>query len=127
MLCGGNGELRCRLRDAGFELVLGWRDDMPELMAAAHALVENAAGLTCKEAFAAGLPVISYLPIPGHGRDGARAMARAGLSVHARTAAELLGALDSLCGDRRRDGRVARASALFASAPAERIITSTLM
>jgi len=49
--------------------VIGLDDDMPSLMVAADALVENAGGLTCMEAFATGLPVITYLPIAGHGKD----------------------------------------------------------
>ena len=44
---------------------------MPALMAAADALVENAGGLTCMEAFAVGLPVITFQPIAGHGKDNA--------------------------------------------------------
>ncbi|MFC7648639.1 hypothetical protein ACFQX6_55480 [Streptosporangium lutulentum] len=81
---------------------------MPGLMAAAYALVDNAAGVTCREAMAAGVPVISYRPIPGHGRDGARAMALAGLSVYARDAGELLAALDRFGRDEERDRQVAR-------------------
>ncbi|WP_424533498.1 MGDG synthase family glycosyltransferase [Sphaerisporangium viridialbum] len=118
VLCGHNARLRNRLGGGGTVLALGWRDDVPELMSAAHALVDNAAGLTCVEAFAAGLPVVSYRPIPGHGRDGALAMARAGFSVHAPDAAALLDALDRLRDERQRDLQIARASALFTSLPA---------
>ncbi|GAA2087575.1 MGDG synthase family glycosyltransferase [Actinomadura alba] len=123
VLCGNNGRLLRRLRGAGGGVVaLGWRDDLPELMAAAHAVVDNAAGLTCTEALAAGVPVISYLPIPGHGRAGARAMARAGLSVHASDAASLLGALDRLADSSERDRQIARGTALFSSPPAEALL-----
>ncbi|MFC6082958.1 MGDG synthase family glycosyltransferase [Sphaerisporangium aureirubrum] len=118
VLCGGNARLRRRLAAAGLGPVLGWRDDLPELMAAAYALVDNAAGLTCVEAFAAGLPVVSHRPIPGHGRDGALAMARAGLTTHAPGAAALLAALDHLADPRHRARQVAAASALFTAPPA---------
>ena len=70
---------------------------MPTLMAAADVLVENAGGLSCMEALAVGLPVVTYLPIAGHGRHNAREMERAGLTVWARSATELgeaLGRLD---------------------------------
>ncbi|GLX01407.1 glycosyltransferase [Microtetraspora sp. NBRC 16547] len=121
VLCGRNDELRRRLRRhlgrAG--VALGWCDDMPALMAAAYALIDNAAGLTCREAMAAGVPVISYLPIPGHGREGALAMARAGLSVHARDAAELLAALDRIGEEGGRARHAAPGARLFAAAPAE--------
>jgi UDP-N-acetylglucosamine:LPS N-acetylglucosamine transferase len=119
ILCGRNTALRRRLEEAGAGLVLGWRDDVPELMSAAYALVDNGAGLTCEEAFAAGLPVVSYLPIAGHGRDGALAMARAGVSVHATDGAALLDALDLLRDERRRGRQIARAAALFMAPPAE--------
>ncbi|SNS08183.1 Monogalactosyldiacylglycerol (MGDG) synthase [Streptosporangium subroseum] len=117
ILCGHNRELRRRLRHTG--IALGWCDDMPGLMATAYALVDNAAGVTCREAMAAGVPVVSYRPIPGHGRDGARAMARAGLSVYARDTGELLAALDRFGHGEERDRQVARGAALFALSPAE--------
>ncbi|MEU6738336.1 MGDG synthase family glycosyltransferase [Streptosporangium sandarakinum] len=117
VLCGRNRELRRRL--ARTAIALGWCDDMPGLMAAAYALVDNAAGLTCREAMAAGVPVLSCRPIPGHGRDGVLAMARAGLSVYVPGPGELSAALDRLGRDGERDRRAARAAALFAAPPVE--------
>jgi UDP-N-acetylglucosamine:LPS N-acetylglucosamine transferase len=46
---------------------------MAGLMAAADALVENAGGLTSKEALRVGLPVVAFRPIAGHGRHDAGA------------------------------------------------------
>ncbi|WP_067184993.1 MGDG synthase family glycosyltransferase [Microtetraspora niveoalba] len=125
VLCGRNDALRRRLghRIGASGTVLGWCDDMPALMSGAYALVDNAAGLTCREAMAAGVPVISYLPIPGHGRDGALAMARAGLTVYARDAAELLAALDRVGTPAGRERHAAPGAALFAAAPAESFFT----
>jgi UDP-N-acetylglucosamine:LPS N-acetylglucosamine transferase len=122
ILCGGNHRLRHRLRAAGTGIALGWRDDMPALMAAAYALVDNTAGQTCKEAFAAGVPVICYRPIPGHGQAGAHAMARAGLSVLATDAAGLVAALDRLHQASERDRCVAPGAALFAAPAAESLL-----
>ncbi|MEO3812279.1 hypothetical protein ABGB17_25050 [Sphaerisporangium sp. B11E5] len=119
VLCAGNTRLRRRLTAAGLGQALGWRDDLPDLMARAYALVDNAAGLTCVEAFAAGLPVVSYRPIPGHGRAGAHAMARAGLTTFAPDPAALLTALDRLADPRHRAHRTAPATALFTAPPAE--------
>ena len=78
VVCGNNEQLRKKLqaRDGGH--VLGWTDEMPTLMAAADALVQNAGGLTCMEAFASWLPVVSFEPIAGHGKDNAEQMAEAG-------------------------------------------------
>ncbi|MFF4771974.1 hypothetical protein ACFY05_03875 [Microtetraspora fusca] len=125
VLCGRNDELRRRLacRLGRSATALGWCADMPGLLAGAYALVDNAAGLTCREAMAAGVPVVSFLPIPGHGRDGALAMARAGLSVYARDAGELLAALNRIGTPGGRERHAAAAAALFAAAPAESFFT----
>ena len=77
--CAASDEkLQRRARERGYGTVIGWTDEMPALMTAADALVENAGGLTCMEAFAVGLPVITFQPIAGHGKDNAEMMARVG-------------------------------------------------
>ena len=48
------------------------------------------------EAFAAGVPVVTYLPIPGHGRDNAATMAAAGVNLYAGDADQLLAALGTV-------------------------------
>ncbi|WP_261985950.1 hypothetical protein [Microbispora sp. CSR-4] len=130
VLCGRNERLRRRLDRllgrAG--IALGWRDDLAGLLASAYALVDNAGGLTCREAFAAGVPVVTHRPIAGHGRDGVLAMARAGVSVHARRRADLLRALDRLePGLPGRAALIARAAALFTTAPAESLLLPDLL
>ncbi|MGW5672528.1 MGDG synthase family glycosyltransferase [Micromonospora sp. NPDC003776] len=79
VVCGRNEELRDRLR-ADHEHVFGWVDDMATLMRAVDVVVENAGGLTCQEALACGVPVVTYRPIPGHGRANASVLARSGLT-----------------------------------------------
>jgi UDP-N-acetylglucosamine:LPS N-acetylglucosamine transferase len=126
VLCGRNEPLRRRLAGVPGCGALGWRDDLPDLMVTGHALVDNAAGLTAREALAAGVPVVGHRPIPGHGRAGVRAMAEAGLSVYAPDAAALLAALDRLGdpGERRR--QVERASAVFDLPSAETLLSALL-
>ena len=68
---GATRSSRAELDERGFGTVIGWTDQMPALMTASDTLVENAGGLTCMEAFAAGLPVITYLPDRG-ARQGER-------------------------------------------------------
>ena len=88
-VCGAHQGLQRRLAALGHGTILGWTDDMPTLMAASNVLVENAGGLSCMEAFATGLPVVTYRPIAGHGRHNAEEMERAGLTVWAKTPEEL--------------------------------------
>jgi hypothetical protein len=58
--------------------------------------VENAGGLTSLEALRAGLPVVSFQPIAGHGRENTAGMAAAGVSRLAANSDELLEALEEL-------------------------------
>ncbi|HEX9530592.1 MAG TPA: glycosyltransferase, partial [Acidimicrobiales bacterium] len=111
-VCGRNDRLKGRLERQRGGRALGWTDQMPTLMAAADAIVQNAGGLTCMEAFAAGLPVVSFRPIPGHGRENAIEMERAGVAGFARSPGELVAILDratTLAGRRM----VGRARAMF--------------
>ncbi|MFD7908047.1 glycosyltransferase [Kitasatospora sp. NPDC059747] len=80
VVCGKNGPLAARLRADGIEHAFGWVDDMPGLMHACDVLVQNAGGLTSLEAFACGLPAVSYRCIPGHGQTNAAALDEAGLA-----------------------------------------------
>lgn len=96
LLCGRDERLRRRAEPLPGVLALGWVDDMPGLMSAARALVDNAAGQTAVQALAAGLPVVGHHPIPGHGAMGVREMAGAGLSVYAADLDDLRAALDRL-------------------------------
>ncbi|MCL2584009.1 MAG: hypothetical protein FWE35_16315 [Streptosporangiales bacterium] len=114
ILCGQNERLRRHFAEITPAAALGWVDDMPALMHAASVLIDNAAGQTATEALAAGLPVVGYRPIPGHGADGVRLMARLGLSDHARDPGELLAALSRLTGPGpARDRRIAAGRAVF--------------
>jgi UDP-N-acetylglucosamine:LPS N-acetylglucosamine transferase len=78
-LAGRNEQLHMRL-SATFAReprvhVYGFTDAMPQLLAAADALVHSTGGVTCLEAKATGTPVVSYgLPV-GHARLNTRAMA----------------------------------------------------
>ena len=73
--------------------VLGFTDSMSDLLAAADVLVHSTGGVTCLEALARDCPVVAYGAPPGHTRLLAKEMASLGLVVHARSAAELRGAL----------------------------------
>ena len=78
-LAGYNEQLRERLQSTFAAEqrvhVYGFTKQMPQLLAAADALVHSTGGVTCLEAKATGTPVVSYgLPV-GHARLNTRAMA----------------------------------------------------
>lgn len=122
VLCGRDRALARRLASRPGCLALGWVEDLAELMSAARVLVDNAAGQTAVQALAAGLPVVGYRALPGHGAEGVREMAAAGLSEYAPGPAELLDAVGRLAvPGPLRDERVAAGKAVFVSDPAEAI------
>lgn len=120
VLCGRNEALRRGLpRDR--VVALGWRDDVPELMSAADVLVHNAGGLSVTEALAAGLPAVTHLPIPGHGRANAAVLERAGIAAWPRTPAQLGEAIDRI-----HSGRVPAVRAWPAGADPAAIVERAL-
>jgi hypothetical protein len=122
-VCGKDADLKARLDELGIGTVIGWTSEMPSLMAASDALVENAGGLTAMEAFASGLPVITFNAIPGHGRDNGARMEAAGVSIYARTEADLAPALElATTPGPARDLMIANARGLFAGDAADDVL-----
>jgi processive 1,2-diacylglycerol beta-glucosyltransferase len=123
-VCGQDEKLRASLIARGTGgTVLGWTDEMPALMAASDALVENAGGLSAMEAFAARLPVISFQPIAGHGKDNAKYMAVSGVSRYAHNQRELAQALEEATHPGpARDAMIAAGERLFAGDPAADVV-----
>jgi UDP-N-acetylglucosamine:LPS N-acetylglucosamine transferase len=114
VLCGRNARLRARCAQLPGVLAPDWVDDMPALLHAARALVDNAAGQTAVQALAAGLPVVGHRPVPGHGAEGVARMAALGLSDAADDEAALLASLERLTADGpERARRIAHGHALF--------------
>jgi processive 1,2-diacylglycerol beta-glucosyltransferase len=89
VLCARNEKLRRSLEQVPGVVALGWRTDMHELLHVADLLVQNAGGLSLTEAMVAGLPAVTYRPIPGHGRANAGVLEAVGLVPWARTPEQL--------------------------------------
>jgi UDP-N-acetylglucosamine:LPS N-acetylglucosamine transferase len=122
-LCAHDQRLARRLEARGVRRVIGWTDQMPTIFAAAYAVVENAGGLTAFEACASGAALVSFRPIPGHGRDNVRAMVRAGVTAAPQSLPQLLRELDAVTvAGAAREARLAAAHAMFTSDPAEPIL-----
>jgi UDP-N-acetylglucosamine:LPS N-acetylglucosamine transferase len=62
--------------------------------------VHNAGGLSLTEALTAGLPAVTYRPIPGHGIANSQILADAGLAPWPQDEAELVAAIRQYAGRR---------------------------
>jgi UDP-N-acetylglucosamine:LPS N-acetylglucosamine transferase len=114
VVCGRDEALRAELAAIPGTVTLGWVSDMAALMGAADVLVENAGGLTAKEALRMELPVVTFRPITGHGRHDANALARLGLTDLVDGEVGLRAALTKLSGNTApRADRVRRGRELF--------------
>src|SRR5438552_900887 len=69
--------------------VLGWSDNVPELMAVADLLITKPGGLTTAEAMAMGLPMVLTHPIPGPEERNLDYLTRNGVALAARTLREI--------------------------------------
>ena len=91
VLCGRNAALRHRLDGVAGVTSLGWRDDLPAVLRAMDVVVQNAGGFTSQQAIAAGVPLLSYRCLPGHGETNAAALEQAGLASWVRDPAAAAG------------------------------------
>ena len=120
VLCGRSTELYDRVRDVPGIRALPWVEDMPALMSAADVLVDNAGGMSSKEALAFGLPVVTFRPISGHGRDDAQSLARLGLTDVLEDEERLVEVVEALVSDESRCyDRVLRGRQLFVADAAD--------
>ena len=123
VLCGRSQDVHDRVASIPGAVALDWVEDMPAAMAAADALVDNNCGMSAKESLAAGLPIVTFRPISGHGRDDAAALERLGLTDVVEQPVELLAALDRLMTDpdARRE-RIDRGRKLFVADAADLLV-----
>ena len=73
--------------------ILGWTDQLPQLLMTHHAVVSKAGGATTQEAIAARCPMIVNQIIPGQEEGNYELLRRHGIGAHAKTPAEVLSAL----------------------------------
>lgn len=126
VVCGRNADLQQRLAALPGVVAIGWTDTMHELMSAADVLVQNAGGLSCMEAFASGLPALSYRCIPGHGEHNAGVMDRIGVAPWVHTPTELTSILRTLRDPDVRRQQAELAASSFRHDPADIVVAQTL-
>ena len=119
VVCGRNEELRRKLTDdpPPRSIILGFVDNMPELIDACDLAVQNAGGLTSLEALRRGCPLLITDAIPGHGVANGELMSRVGVARYVRDNADLPSAVAACRDDPDLRPRAERLAEGFASLP----------
>jgi processive 1,2-diacylglycerol beta-glucosyltransferase len=100
LVCGRNLALKRSLKehlalDARIS-VLGYVNQMEELMAISSCIVTKPGGLTLSEAIMVQLPIFIYRPVPGQERNNARYLENKGAAVICQSIERLAGAIGDL-------------------------------
>lgn len=77
-------------------LLLGYVQNMEELMSASDVIITKPGGITCAEALSKGLPMIIMSPIPGQEANNASYLTREGAAVKANYARDLTDLISDL-------------------------------
>lgn len=98
IVCGNNRKLYHSLQDVipndrNSMVLLGYVDNMEELMSVTDLIITKAGGLTVTEALTRHLPLVIYRPIPGQEEENANFVQRIGAGQVADTEEELDGLL----------------------------------
>lgn len=119
VICGRNEVLRKRLSDnpPPRSIIMGFVDNMPELIDASDLAVQNAGGLTSLEALRRGCPLLITDAIPGHGVANGELMDRVGVARYVRDAAHLPAAVAACRDDQDLRQRAERLAEGFATLP----------
>jgi len=113
-VCGRNERLRSRLLGVQLQtptVILGFVEDMPDLMRASDLAVGKAGPGAIAEALATGVPLVLTSFLPGQERSNVRFVVDSGVGRYAPSSRRLLEAASELLGG---DGAVHRAMALRA-------------
>lgn len=103
VLCGKNEALRGNLKRMDRDwVVLGWRRDLPDIFGMADLLVQSAGGMQTWEGMVSNLPMLTFLPLPGHGQQNAKILHQSRIAPWVKNPAELRNAISSIL-DGHRD------------------------
>lgn len=105
-VCGRNRELyrglQEQLRPHPDVHLMGYVEQVAELMRRSDCIVTKPGGITLSEALACKLPMFIYRPVPGQELNNARYLAQKGVACITRTPAELAQEIDALFRDESR-------------------------
>ena len=132
VVCGRNDQLRSQIEGlVAFNRdryrVLGYTNDMPDLMRAAALFVGKPGGLTSSECMAAGLPMVLIHPIPGQEVRNSDFLLEEGAAVRCNYETTVGYKIDQLLAEPNRVTRMAESARRIGRAEAGPRITSAVL
>ena len=132
VVCGRNLELRREVEaqvisQAQRFRVLGFSDDMPNLMRVSSLLIGKPGGLTASEAMAAGLPMLIVSPIPGQEERNSDHLLEEGVAMRANQLTTLAFKIDRILGEPGRLAQMQENALRMGRPDAAQAIVDTLL
>jgi processive 1,2-diacylglycerol beta-glucosyltransferase len=129
LVCGKNKKLLDKMVTACLDpriRVMGFVEQMEELMAVSSCLLTKAGGITLTEALSLSLPAIVYRPLPGQEKGNADTLSEHGALHTAHNIAQLTDKLRQLEQDPSRRRMVKAMKAVYRGQAAETIVSDVL-
>lgn len=132
IVCGRNEALRRSIEDlipTGDDrfTVLGFTDEMPQLLRRADLFIGKPGGLSASECMAAGLPMVLVNPIPGQEVRNGDYLMEQGAAVRCNTATTIGWKIDGILGEPRRLARMQAAAGRVGRPDAARDVVDRLL
>lgn len=132
VICGRSEELQTRIRELTAEAVgrfavLGYSEQMPELMRSANLFIGKPGGLTTSEALACGLPMCVVSPIPGQEERNSDHLLEEGAAIRVNELTTLPWKIPRLLADPERLARMRQAALALGRPHAARDVVRTLL
>ncbi|WML56628.1 glycosyltransferase [Neobacillus sp. PS2-9] len=101
IICGRNRKLQKQLeavvRNSKHKvLILGFSEDINELMAVSDLMVSKSGGVTTTEAMAMELPLLIYRPLPGQEEDNAKFLVKSGMAILAKNEEDIISNIQNM-------------------------------
>ncbi|MFJ7724791.1 glycosyltransferase [Neobacillus sp. NPDC097160] len=105
IVCGRNMKLKHQLEELLSNskhhiLLLGYSENVNELMELSDLMISKPGGVTTSEAMAMELPLMIYRPLPGQEEDNANFLVKSELAILAKNDEDLIGKIESVMKDR---------------------------
>lgn len=132
VVCGKNTQLRREAAALAYPQaerfrVLGYTNDMPNLMRVATLFIGKPGGLTASECMAAGLPMLIVQPIPGQEERNSDHLLEEGAAVRCNDLATVAFKIDRLLAEPERLARMQANARRFGRPDAARAVVETLL